>query len=187
VIVFRASFANKAVGRETVTLEREGDDWRVVGYLIAWSARREPMAAETTALSKFACPACGGEANWNAAKQKLVCPFCGTESPAKLDAAGGIAEHDLVAALRRDRRRPPRLAVGAAAGPNARAATRSRSSIRRGRRRTATFCGSAQIVPYDEAKAAFRPESVLRSGSAKARRATASARGTAGCGSRRTG
>jgi len=35
VIVFRASFANKAVGRETVTLEREGDDWRVVGYLIA--------------------------------------------------------------------------------------------------------------------------------------------------------
>ena len=34
-IVFRTSFANKAVGRETVTLEREGDHWRVVGYLIA--------------------------------------------------------------------------------------------------------------------------------------------------------
>jgi len=47
---------------------------------------------ETVALSKFACPACGGEANWNPARQKLVCPFCGTESPAKLDAAGEIEE-----------------------------------------------------------------------------------------------
>lgn len=35
VVVFRSSFANKAVARETLTLEREGDIWRVVGYLIA--------------------------------------------------------------------------------------------------------------------------------------------------------
>ena len=52
------------------------------------------------AREKFACPACGGEAVWNPAKQKLVCPFCGTESPAKIDTAGNIIEHDLVAALR---------------------------------------------------------------------------------------
>jgi len=57
-------------------------------------------APETVALSKFACPACGGEATWNPARQKLVCPFCGTESPAKQDASGAIVEHDLVAALR---------------------------------------------------------------------------------------
>ena len=57
--------------------------------------------AETVALSKFACPACGGEATWNPARQKLVCPFCGTESPATRDAAtGAIIEHDLVSALR---------------------------------------------------------------------------------------
>jgi len=35
VIVFRASFANKPIVRETVTLEREGNAWRVIGYLIA--------------------------------------------------------------------------------------------------------------------------------------------------------
>jgi uncharacterized protein (DUF2141 family) len=35
VIVFRTSFANKALGRETITLERETERWRVVGYSIA--------------------------------------------------------------------------------------------------------------------------------------------------------
>ncbi|HEX5864475.1 MAG TPA: hypothetical protein VF014_09525, partial [Casimicrobiaceae bacterium] len=57
--------------------------------------------SETTAQEKFSCPACGGEAVWNPARQALVCPFCGTVSPAKLDAdAGKIVEHDLVTALR---------------------------------------------------------------------------------------
>ena len=56
-----------------------------------------------SAREKFHCPACGGEANWNPAKQNLICPFCGTESPASLETRGGetvIAEHDLVATLR---------------------------------------------------------------------------------------
>jgi uncharacterized protein DUF4019 len=35
IVNFRTSFANKAAARETVTLEREGDAWRVVGYFIA--------------------------------------------------------------------------------------------------------------------------------------------------------
>ena len=34
--------------------------------------------SETAAIAKFACPACGGEAIWNPAKQKLVCHSCGT-------------------------------------------------------------------------------------------------------------
>lgn len=34
VIKFRTSFANKANAVETVTLDREGDDWRVVGVTI---------------------------------------------------------------------------------------------------------------------------------------------------------
>ena len=58
-----------------------------------------PRSAET-AQPRFACPACGGEAVWDAAKRKLVCPFCGTESPARIDVSGAIVEHDLVAALR---------------------------------------------------------------------------------------
>ena len=35
MIKFRTSFANRADATETVTLEREGSDWRVVGYLIS--------------------------------------------------------------------------------------------------------------------------------------------------------
>ena len=60
--------------------------------------------AEALAQRKFSCPACGGESQWNPAKNALVCPFCGAVSPAELDLkqSGGstFLEHDLVAALR---------------------------------------------------------------------------------------
>src|SRR5205823_247635 len=55
--------------------------------------------SEITAEQKFACPACGGESVWNAARQKMVCPFCGTESPVTLTPGGPLIEHDLVTAL----------------------------------------------------------------------------------------
>jgi predicted RNA-binding Zn-ribbon protein involved in translation (DUF1610 family) len=116
--------------------------------------------AETVALSKFACPSCGGEAVWNPAKQKLVCPFCGTESPAKLDPGGAILEHDLVAALRgigddaRGWRAEKRMVK-----------CRSCNAISvldpQRQAQNCEFCGSAQLVAYEETKAAFRPESVL--------------------------
>ncbi len=35
MIKFRTSFANKADVTETVTLVREGSDWRVVGYWLS--------------------------------------------------------------------------------------------------------------------------------------------------------
>jgi predicted RNA-binding Zn-ribbon protein involved in translation (DUF1610 family) len=116
--------------------------------------------AETVALSKFACPACGGEAIWNPARQKLLCPFCGTESPAKLDAGGTVVEHDLVAALR-------------GIGDDARGWQVERRQVKcqscnaisvldpKRQAQNCEFCGSAQLVPYTETKAAFRPESVL--------------------------
>jgi len=116
---------------------------------------------ETAALSKFACPACGGEANWNPARQKLSCPFCGTESPANLDAAtGNIVEHDLVAALRgitddargwkADKRQVKCASCNAISvfDPQRQA-------------QNCEFCGSAQLVAYEETKQAFSPESVL--------------------------
>src|SRR5512141_1602314 len=119
-----------------------------------------PPAAETVALSKFACPACGGEAVWNPSKQKLVCPFCGTESPANFDATGAIVEHDLVAALRD-------VGDGARGGLAEKRAVKCQScnaiSVLDPTRQAQTceFCGSAQLVAYTEAKPAFRPESVL--------------------------
>jgi hypothetical protein len=119
--------------------------------------------AVATAREKYHCPACGGEATWNPAKQALVCPFCGTVSPATLEArATGavIVEHDLVAALRNipDRAR----------GWNADKTSVQCQSCRAisvldpdkvGSR--CQFCGSAQLVPYTEVKDAFRPESLL--------------------------
>ncbi len=117
--------------------------------------------SDTAAISKFACPACGGEANWNPTKQKLVCPFCGTESPAKLDAAtGGVVEHDLVAAIR-------------GIGDEARGWNAAKRQVRcmscnaisvfdpKRQGQNCEFCGAAQLVPYEETKPAFRPESVL--------------------------
>ena len=115
---------------------------------------------ETVALAKFACPSCGGEAVWNPAKQKLVCPFCGTESPAKLEPGGGIVEHDLVSALR-------------GIGDDARGWQAEKRLVKcqscnaisvldpKRQAQNCEFCGSAQLVPYEETKAAFRPESVL--------------------------
>jgi hypothetical protein len=117
--------------------------------------------AETAAIQKFACPACGGEAVWNPAKQRLVCPFCGTESPAKLHTdTGEIVEHDLVSALRgigddqrgwkADKRQVKCQSCNAISvfDPTRQA-------------QNCEFCGSAQLVPYEEVKPAFRPESVL--------------------------
>jgi hypothetical protein len=115
---------------------------------------------ETTALAKFACPACGGEAVWNPGKQKLVCPFCGTESPAFKDASGAIVEHDLVAALRglSDERRGWQAEKRQVKCQSCQAI-----SVLDPKRQAQNceFCGSAQLVPYEETKPAFRPESVL--------------------------
>jgi len=116
-----------------------------------------------TAREKYACPACGAEANWNPAKQALVCPFCGTESPATLQTRGAatvIVEHDLVAMLRRipDSRRGW-LAAKVSVKCQSCQAISVFDPERVGQR--CEFCGSAQLVPYEQVKDAFSPESLL--------------------------
>jgi Zn finger protein HypA/HybF involved in hydrogenase expression len=119
--------------------------------------------AEVTAREKFHCPACGAEANWNPAKQKLICPFCGTESPATLEIRGAatvIVEHPLVAALRGI----PDAARGwQAAKTSVRCQSCQAISVfdatNVGQR--CEFCGSTALVPYEQVKDAFRPESLL--------------------------
>ncbi len=123
-----------------------------------------PIIKQATAQKKFSCPACGGEAQWNPAKRALVCPFCGTLSPAQaeLTSAGdeSIVEHDLVSALRG--------IPDAARGWNAKKTSVKCQSCqaisvfdaeRVGQR--CDFCGSSALVPYEEIKEAFRPESLL--------------------------
>ncbi|MEO5764552.1 MAG: zinc ribbon domain-containing protein [Casimicrobiaceae bacterium] len=118
------------------------------------------VARELDARQKFACPACGGQAVWNPSKQKLVCPFCGTESLASIDAGGVIVEHDLVTALRSvpDGERGWRTETRQVRCQSCKAI----SVLDPARQaQNCEFCGSAQLVPYEETKPAFRPESVL--------------------------
>jgi len=119
---------------------------------------------EALARKKFSCPACGGEAQWNPAKKSLVCPFCGTTSPAHAElAATGeetIAEHDLVRALRSipdDQRgwQAEKTSVRCQSCQAISVFDPARVSQR------CDFCGSTALVPYEDVKAAFRPESLL--------------------------
>ena len=120
--------------------------------------------SEATARQKFSCPSCGGEARWDPAKKELACPFCGTTSPAQveLNAAGEevIREHDLAAALRS---LPEERRGWQAQKTSVRCQSCQAISVfdpqRVGQR--CDFCGSSALVPYEEVKEAFRPESLL--------------------------
>jgi Zn finger protein HypA/HybF involved in hydrogenase expression len=117
-----------------------------------------------TARQKFACPACGGEAQWNPTKQALICPYCGTTSPAQVELTPSgeevIKENDLAAALRSI---PDSKRGWQAQKTQVRCQSCQAISVfdptRVGQR--CDFCGSSSLVPYEEIKEAFRPESVL--------------------------
>jgi ribosomal protein S27AE len=122
------------------------------------------LVADAVAKKKFECPACGAEAVWNPAEKALVCSFCGTVSPAQVELAPDgeavITEHDLVAALRS----VPESARGwQTKKTSVRCQSCQAISVfdpeRVGQR--CDFCGSASLVPYEEIKEAFRPESLL--------------------------
>ncbi|HEY8460786.1 MAG TPA: zinc ribbon domain-containing protein [Blastocatellia bacterium] len=115
---------------------------------------------ETVAQKKYSCPSCGAQAQWNPSKQALVCAYCGTTSPAQIRADGEIVEHDLVKALRGipDSRR----------GWNAQKVSVKCQSCNAisifDQKRVAQncdFCGSAQMIKYEDVKEVFRPESML--------------------------
>lgn len=112
------------------------------------------------ALARFACPACGGEAHWNPARQKLVCPYCGTESHAQPATDGAIVEHDLAPALAAllDQPRGWQAEKRSVRCESCRAIS-VLDPARQGQQ--CEFCGSAQLVPYEDKEPAFRPESVL--------------------------
>jgi ribosomal protein S27E len=119
--------------------------------------------AEITALRKYPCPECGGDAEWSASKQALVCPYCGTIlpwTPGK-DALGEtIRETELAAVLR-------------SAGPEARDWRFEKREVKcqschaitvfeasRAAQRC-EFCGSPSIVPVETTRDAITPTAVL--------------------------
>jgi hypothetical protein len=119
---------------------------------------------EAVAQQKFTCPACGAEARWDPAKKALVCPFCNTVSPAQVELTPSgqetVIEHDLVAALRGI---PDEQRGWQANKISVRCQSCQAISVfdpeRVGQR--CDFCGSTALVPYEEIKEAFRPESLL--------------------------
>jgi hypothetical protein len=119
---------------------------------------------EALAQKKFSCPSCGGEAQWNPSKKALVCPFCGTTSPVETERKPTgeevIVEHDLVAALRAI---PDSQRGWQAKKISVKCQSCQAISVfdpgRVGQR--CDFCGSTALVPYEEIKEAFRPESLL--------------------------
>ena len=128
-------------------------------------AEAEPGAGDgvVAARVEYHCPACGAEAHWNPGRHALVCAYCGTESPATLETRGTetvVVEHDLAAALRSlpDSARGWRAAKTSVRCQSCRAISVFDAG-RVGQR--CDFCGSAALVPHEEAKDAFRPESLL--------------------------
>ena len=120
-------------------------------------------APTRVAIGKHPCPECGGDLEWNAARQALVCPYCGTTapwSPAQEDDAGAqIHERDLIQALDEP---------GAGRGWGAeRYEVKCQSchaiSVFVGTRaaQRCEFCGSPSIVPHEDQGDAITPESLL--------------------------
>ena len=116
---------------------------------------------EHDALEKQACAACGGEGEWDPSRQALICVFCGTVSPVEVDPeSGAVREIDLVRVLRE-------IPDGSRGWESERRSIRCRSChsvsvFDPGQiGKNCDFCGSTQLVDYDEVKAPIRPESLL--------------------------
>jgi predicted RNA-binding Zn-ribbon protein involved in translation (DUF1610 family) len=120
-----------------------------------------PVPEDITALQKHLCLACGGQAEWNAARQRLVCPFCGTEAQyAFKEGTGPIEELDLERALREtdDAHRGWRAETTSVQCRSCKAvmvyeATRVGQNCE--------FCGSPALVDYASIKPPVTPSSLL--------------------------
>lgn len=125
------------------------------------TAEVQEWSPETVALEKHSCPACGASAEWSPTKHSLICPYCGTESPYKLDRdSGKIREIDLVTTLRE---MPDELRGWKAEKRTVRCRSCHAVSVFDPQRvgQNCEFCGSPELVDYDEIKPPIRPQSIL--------------------------
>ena len=116
---------------------------------------------ELTALEKHVCVACGAQAVWDPAKQVIRCPYCGTEAPFEIDRESGkIVELDLVSALRE---LPDELRGWNSEKRAVRCRSCNAVSVFDSERvgQNCQFCGSPELVDYEEIKAPIRPQSLL--------------------------
>lgn len=119
--------------------------------------------SEVSALRKHPCPECGGDAEWNPAKQALACPYCGTVLPwAEPQNAMGAAirEHPLAEVLART---PPPLRGLKEDKKSVKCESCQAISIFDATRaaQRCDFCGSPAIVPVETLQDVITPESLL--------------------------
>lgn len=114
-------------------------------------------------VGKHPCPECGGDLQWNAARQALVCPYCGTVVPwsagQAADASGSVVEQDLQAALNNP-------ATGRGWGSARREvqcqSCHAISVFVDGKVATrCSFCGSPSIIAHETSNDAITPQSLL--------------------------
>ncbi len=122
--------------------------------------------SSVTALGKRPCSDCGGELEWNAARQALACPYCGfvpKDQPKGASASAGstgIVEHDLEKALGEaaTEKRGYGLETTKVKCQSCNAISVFEPTKVAQR---CDFCGSPSIVPYQETREAITPESLL--------------------------
>jgi len=117
----------------------------------------------TATVGKHPCPECGGDLQWNAAKQSLVCPYCGTVVPwtaaQQADPGTAVVEHDLETALRNpevnrdwgEQRREVQCQSCHAISVFVDGKVAQRCD----------FCGSPSIIAHESQKDAITPQSLL--------------------------
>ncbi|NNE43241.1 MAG: zinc ribbon domain-containing protein [Gemmatimonadetes bacterium] len=113
------------------------------------------------AVDKASCAACGGHATWDPGRQALICPYCGTVAPGELDQdSGKVREIDLVKTLRE---MPEELRGWKAEKRSVKCRSCHAVSVFDPERvgQNCGFCGSPELVDYDEIKAPLRPQSIL--------------------------
>lgn len=116
---------------------------------------------ETVAREKHPCAACGAQAEWDPGLQLLRCPFCGTSAHLeKSPETGEIRELDLLTALRE---LPEDQRGWQVETRTVRCRSCNAVSVFNPSRvgQNCEFCGSPQLVDYDEIKAPIRPCSQL--------------------------
>jgi hypothetical protein len=122
-----------------------------------------PRRMNNTTVAKHPCPECGGDLQWNAAKQALVCPYCGTVAPwtpaQAADPGTAIVEQDLETALRDP-------AISRDWGEQRREvqcqSCHAISVFVDGRvAQRCDFCGSPSIIAHETQKDAITPQSLL--------------------------
>jgi predicted RNA-binding Zn-ribbon protein involved in translation (DUF1610 family) len=113
------------------------------------------------AVDRAACAACGAQARWDPGRQALVCPYCGTIAPGELDRdSGKIREIDLVRTLRE---MPEELRGWKSEKRSVKCRSCHAVSVFDETLvgTNCSFCGSPELVDYDQIKAPIRPQSLL--------------------------